>query len=90
MLAVAGLLPPEIIHRPKQGFGIPITEWFMESMGESVRTSLRAFAHETDYFDPAEIEQLIQRRRTSQMWYLYNFVLWWKRYIHREPIGNSS
>lgn len=84
--AVAGLLPPEIIHRPKQGFGIPITEWFVDLMGESVRTTLREFARETDYFDPAEIEELIQRRRTTQMWYLYNFVLWWKRYIRREPV----
>ena len=48
--------------------------------------ALRRFARETDYFDPAEIEELIRRRRFTQMWYLYNFVLWWKRYIAREPV----
>ncbi len=85
--AVKGILPPEIIHRPKQGFGVPITEWFVDMMGDEVRAALRAFARETDYFNPAEIEEIIRRRRTTQMWYLYNFVLWWKRYICNEPIG---
>ncbi len=85
--AVAGLLPQEIIDRPKQGFGVPITEWFVGLLGESVRSALREFANETDYFDPAEIEELIRRRRTTQMWYLYNFVLWWRRYIRNPPVA---
>ena len=84
--AVAGLLPREIIQRPKQGFGVPITDWFVDLLGDEVRSTLRKFARDTDYFDPAEIEQLIARRRSTQMWYLYNFVLWWKRYIVREPV----
>jgi asparagine synthase (glutamine-hydrolysing) len=79
--AVSGLLPPEIMNRPKQGFGVPITEWFMDLLGEQVRSSLRQFARETDYFDPQEVEELIRRRRVTQLWYLYNFVLWWQCYI---------
>jgi asparagine synthase (glutamine-hydrolysing) len=81
--AVSSLLPSEIMNRPKQGFGVPITEWFVELLGENARSTLRQFARETDYFDPREIEELITRQRTHQMWYLYNFVLWWRRYIHR-------
>jgi asparagine synthase (glutamine-hydrolysing) len=83
--AVAGLLPPEIIHRPKQGFGVPITEWFVDLLGDTVRDTLRRFVRQTDYFSPAEVEELIRRRRTNQMWYLYNFALWWKRYIENQP-----
>jgi asparagine synthase (glutamine-hydrolysing) len=79
--AVASRLPPEILNRPKQGFGVPIYEWFMDLLGETARAALREFARETDYFDAGEIEELIRRRRTAQMWYLYNFVLWWRRYI---------
>jgi asparagine synthase (glutamine-hydrolysing) len=82
--AVAGLLPDEIIHRPKQGFGVPITEWFVDLMGDRVRDTLRQFARDTDYFNAGEIEELLRRRRTTQMWYLYNFALWWKRYIGNE------
>ena len=84
--AVASLLPQEIINRPKQGFGVPITEWFLDVLGDTVRATLRQFVKETDYFNPAEIEEIIRRRRTQQMWYLYNFVLWWKRYIRNEPL----
>ena len=85
--AVSGILPDEIIHRPKQGFGVPITEWFVDILGDEVRSTLRKFARETDYFNPAEIEEIIRRRRNTQMWYLYNFVLWWKRYIRNESTG---
>ena len=84
--AVGSLLPPEIIHRPKQGFGVPITDWFVDLLGDEVRSVLRRFVRDTDYFDPAEVEELIRRRRSTQMWYLYNFVLWWKRYIAGEPV----
>lgn len=87
--AVAGLLPKEIIHRPKQGFGVPITDWFVDLLGDEVRSALRKFARDTDYFDPSEIEELIRRRRSNQMWYLYNFVLWWKRYIANERVQPS-
>lgn len=83
--AVGSILPNEIINRPKQGFGVPITEWFVDLMGDEVRATLRAFVKETDYFNPVEIEEIITRRRNTQMWYLYNFVLWWKRYIRNEP-----
>lgn len=79
--AVGGLLPPDIINRPKQGFGVPVTEWFVDLLGDEVRSALRSFARETDYFNPAEIEEIITRRRNTQMWYLYNFVLWWRRHI---------
>jgi len=85
--AVAGMLPPEIINRPKQGFGVPITEWFVDLLGDTARSVLREFARETDYFDPREIEELIRRRRTNQIWYLYNFALWWKRYIRNESVA---
>ena len=85
--AVANLLPPEVINRPKQGFGVPIIEWFFDALGDQVRATLRQFVKETDYFDPAEVEELIRRGRSQQLWYLYNFVLWWKHYIRREPVA---
>ncbi len=88
--AVETILPREIIHRPKQGFGVPITEWFVDLMGDEVRATLRSFVRETDFFDPAEVEEIITRRRNTQMWYLYNFALWWKRYIRNEPIGPAT
>jgi hypothetical protein len=56
----------------------------VDLLGEQVRSSLRQFARETDYFDPREVEELIRRRRFTQLWYLYNFVLWWQCYIRNK------
>jgi asparagine synthase (glutamine-hydrolysing) len=36
--ALSDRLPPELLTRPKMGFGVPLDEWF--------RTSLRAFLHD--------------------------------------------
>ena len=30
-------LPPEVVHRPKSGFQIPVREWLAESVGERER-----------------------------------------------------
>jgi asparagine synthase (glutamine-hydrolysing) len=57
----AGLLPPEIVNRRKQGFAIPINRWF--------RTALKGYAYETlllgkgcgvkRYFAPDFVERLL-------------------------------
>src|SRR3989441_5101106 len=39
--AVEGLLPHEIIYRPKQGFGAPIAEWFRGDFGRSAQREIR-------------------------------------------------
>ena len=40
--AVADLLPPELLHRPKQGFGIPLDRWFREDLAPLVGGTLGA------------------------------------------------
>src|SRR4029077_2888928 len=38
--AVAGLIPDEIIHRRKMGFGAPMSQWLRGSFGESVEHAI--------------------------------------------------
>ena len=35
--AVRGVIPDELIDRPKQGFGVPVYEWFLERLGDTAR-----------------------------------------------------
>jgi asparagine synthase (glutamine-hydrolysing) len=79
--AVRGLIPNELIDRPKQGFGVPVHEWFMGRLGQTARQELEQFCHETDFLDAGEVSRLFQQDRGAQLWYLFNFALWWRHYI---------
>ncbi|MEK6274449.1 MAG: asparagine synthase (glutamine-hydrolyzing) [Actinomycetota bacterium] len=79
--AVRGLVPDAVIDRPKQGFGVPVREWFTDRLGERVRAELDEFCRETDFLDRREVVRLIDGRREREAWYLLNFALWWKEFI---------
>jgi asparagine synthase (glutamine-hydrolysing) len=79
--SVRGLIPDELIDRPKQGFGVPVYEWFFQELGRLAETELEDFCHRSDFFDPREVRSLLRRKQGPQAWYLLNFALWWKQYI---------
>jgi asparagine synthase (glutamine-hydrolysing) len=79
--AVRGLIPDELIDRKKQGFAVPVYEWFFDQLGKMAQHELNDFCKHTDFLDWTEVEQLIMRRNGPQVWYLLNFALWWKEFI---------
>ena len=79
--AARGVIPDELIDRPKQGFGVPVYEWFFGRLGEMCRRELEGFCKETDYLDWKTVQRLIDERQGPSVWYLLNFALWWKQYI---------
>ncbi len=79
--AVRGVIPDEIIDRPKQGFGVPMHEWFLDRLGSEIRSELEDFCAQTDFFNRDEVFRLIDERKAAQVWYLFNFALWWRAYI---------
>jgi asparagine synthase (glutamine-hydrolysing) len=79
--AVRGLIPDEIIDRRKQGFGVPIYEWFLEQFGEFAKRELTAFCEQTDFLDRAAVLRLLRSGRGRDAWFLLNFALWWKEFI---------
>jgi asparagine synthase (glutamine-hydrolysing) len=82
--AVRGLIPQELLDRKKQGFGVPVYEWFFDRLGDIARTELNSFCDETDILDRAAVMQLLDRRDGRRAWYLLNLALWWKQYIRAE------
>ena len=49
--AVRGIIPDELINRKKQGFGVPLYEWFLAELGDFAEKKLKDFSKNTAYFD---------------------------------------
>jgi len=79
--AVRGVIPDELIDRKKQGFGVPVYEWFFDRLGDEARRELDAFCSATDFLDRDEVMRIVDERRGPEAWYLLNFALWHKEYI---------
>jgi asparagine synthase (glutamine-hydrolysing) len=79
--AVRGLVPDAILHRPKQGFGIPAHDWFMGRLGTRIRDELNGFCSQTDFLDRNEVSRILDQGRAAQAWYLFNFALWWRTHV---------
>jgi asparagine synthase (glutamine-hydrolysing) len=86
--AVRGLIPDNIIDRKKQGFGMPVYEWYFEKLGDQTKQILEEFCDETDYFDKEEVFKLLASGKGSHIWYILNFALWWNHYI--KPQNNKD
>jgi len=78
--AVRGLIPDELIDRKKQGFGVPIYEWFFDRLGEKARKELMDFCDKTDFLDKQAVKELIEQGNGTKVWYLLNFALWWREH----------
>jgi asparagine synthase (glutamine-hydrolysing) len=87
--AVGGLIPDNIIQRRKQGFNVPVYEWFFGRLGNLISRELLEFTRDTGLFDPSEVKLLIDRKRGPQLWYLFNFALWWRHYIAGEDLSGQ-
>lgn len=93
--AMRGILPDEIIDRPKQGFAIPLGRWFRGQLGSFVRDLLLSErSRQRGIFNTAYIKQLIEwhekgRPLDLQLWTLISFELWCRTFLDQgsgEPV----
>lgn len=92
--AVSDLLPEEIVWRPKQGFGTPVSQWFRGELGAQLERRLRDTAlNELGYLDPAAVRATLELHRSGraersfQLWNLLNVAEWFDHWIAgREPV----
>lgn len=88
--ALRDLLPPEILGRPKQGFGVPIDAWLRGPLKElAFDTLLSPRATARGLFRPAAVRQLLEEHvsggvdRHYQIWNLLILELWHQMFIDR-------
>ncbi len=89
--AMEGILPPEIIHRDKQGFGVPIGRWFrteMRDLAYDILLAPRAIGR--GYFRRDAVAALLDDHVAGRMdhgpriWALLTLELWHRTYIDRQ------
>lgn len=80
--AVRGVIPDEIIDRKKQGFGVPVHDWFFGRLGKEMKKEVLNFSNQTGLLNTAYVEKMFEDQNyASKLWYLFNLALWWKQYI---------
>jgi len=79
------VLPEKIIQRKKQGFWVPIKEWFMGELGEyAMETLLDLGLKSRGFFNIAFIENMISQHKARsedymyRLWPLINLALWYR------------
>jgi asparagine synthase (glutamine-hydrolysing) len=86
--ALRDLVPREILHREKQGFGVPINQWINLQLKDRITSDLsdtRSSAR--GYFEPKYVNLLLdehqrgRRDHSHALWTLWMLELWHRRYV---------
>jgi asparagine synthase (glutamine-hydrolysing) len=83
--AVEPLLPHEVIYRKKQGFAVPVNDWFQQKLKTWADKKILDFSKRTAYFNPAVMADFVAQSSSKMTWFLLNFVLWHEHWIEQKP-----
>jgi asparagine synthase (glutamine-hydrolysing) len=82
------LLPPEIVHRRKMGFGVPVGDWMRSAWRPWVEDVLLSpQALKRGYFEPEALRQFAQahlegrQEQSSAVWALLCLELWHREFL---------
>lgn len=89
--AVAGLVPEEILTRPKQGFGVPIQQWINQQLRERIRDTLTDTRfRQRGIISPEYTDVLLdehergRRDHSMALWSLLMLELWHRVFVDRD------
>ncbi len=88
--AMKGILPAEILGRPKMGFPVPVGNWFRGEFKHIVDEYVMGKrALDRGIFDPDEVRSLVARHNAGEnhderIWSLVNFEIWQRGFIDGE------
>jgi asparagine synthase (glutamine-hydrolysing) len=94
--AVETILPNEIVHRPKQGFGAPVSEWFQGELGERVQREIRSSAlADRELLNYDYLDELWARHRGGRgdfafhLWNVYNVSAWYDYWVAGRELAGT-
>jgi asparagine synthase (glutamine-hydrolysing) len=80
--AVQGIVPDSVLTKPKQGFAVPISQWFRRELRPRVDDLTRIDSRVFDYCDRAEVARVIREHQGGRrahgaiLWRLLVLDLW--------------
>ena len=87
-----GILPHDVIWRPKAGFTAPLRSWLVGDLRPMVEDVLSPESvRARGLFDPAEVERLLRTNASGEednalrIWSLLTLELWQQRFVDDEP-----
>jgi asparagine synthase (glutamine-hydrolysing) len=90
--ALSGLVPDEIIHRRKQGFAVPVRQWFRHELRELLHDTLTdRRTRERGLFNPRTINAILdehqrgRRDNSRHLWGLLTLEIWHRLFIDQRP-----
>ena len=99
--AMRGILPDDIIDRPKHGFAVPLARWFRGELSAFARDLLFSQAcRQRGLFNAAYVEHLLRLHERGrdidlQLWTLLSLELWCRRVLDApvervEPLARAA
>lgn len=88
------LVPRNTLHRPKQGFSVPLAQWFRGPMGNFLEQKLKAKSQfaSADFLNADTVQQLLVRHRAGRadnsraLWLIWMF----ESFMEREQAASSA
>jgi asparagine synthase (glutamine-hydrolysing) len=95
--ALRGIVPDEILRRPKKGFGIPVAAWIRGPLRPLFEESLSEKALlEGGIFDPVAVRALLQTHLQGRadlrkpLWTLLMFQLWQRQHAAASSLRSAA
>ncbi len=86
--AMARLLPREILHRPKVGFRVPVSDWFRGPMKDYLNDHLRGEQARTrHYYRPQALARVLDEHASGAqnheklLWTMLTLEIWHRQYL---------
>jgi asparagine synthase (glutamine-hydrolysing) len=82
-------VPPEAIHRKKQGFALPLDHWMRHELKDLLMVLLEPRTLQRGYFEPTGIRKLLDdhlhrgRTLSDSLWRLLMFELWHRNFLEK-------
>jgi asparagine synthase (glutamine-hydrolysing) len=90
-------IPAAVLHRPKQGFTLPLVHWMRNELQEEIaRVLLEPRTLQRGYLNRQGIESLLnehfreRRDQSATLWLLLIFELWHRNFLERLPSSACS